>query len=113
MQGTSEEATQLPHPPEIPNGSFLVAGGDYDPVLKIEVSVLRHRDGKRRKRNLVYNLHCVLYRSDGGVLHSLNASGPDRVLARDLERTLNLAKDSRSLDLTTGEVRNPKRMRVR
>lgn len=113
MARDTQEATTVPYSTNDRYSSVGMVWPTEDIILEIKVSLLRHRDRPRRSQQLVHQLHCVLYRTDGSVLHSLNVQGPNAVLAEHLNRVLNLAQHSRNLKLTQRNLRDSKRMRVR
>lgn len=110
---TTQIPTGLQDTPTISAGSYVMVHPDRDLVLEIGLYQLRHRDLSRRKRDVVHQLHCVLYGPDQRILHSLDATGPDAVLAEHLGRILDMAQHSRGAELRGAAVRHTKRVRVR
>src|SRR5229473_3354472 len=109
MAGDKEETKILEHKTNFSGSLELVRS---NPLVSITVSVIRHRDLARGKWHVVHQLHSVLYRPDGGVLHTFDAEGPISILAPNLYRILDMAGYSRPTEPTEPKVRHSKRSRV-
>src|SRR5882762_1718911 len=114
MEGnTPQTPKEVPYTPRELLPSPDVALVPQGECLLIQVFELRHRNGSGRSRNLVHHLYCAVYRPDGSILHSIDAKGPDSLLAEHLDRIFDLARTSRGIELGQRDLRNAKRRGLR